>query len=583
MFEFPKFPQHSIKNDVLSGLTVALALVPEAVAFAFVAGVDPMVGLYAAFIMGLLTSILGGRPGMISGATGAMAVVMVSLVAQHGIQYLFAAVMLAGLIQVSAGVFKLGKFIRMVPHPVMIGFVNGLAIVIFLAQLGQFRAPNEFGEMVWLPGMEGLVSLLSIVAVIAAAVFSFKQHDNIMRTLPVPIVVFAIYLLVKYSPGLLGQTVSFDSIVNFWGSEMMIMSGLVIATMAIIHFLPKLTTSVPSSLVAIVGVTVAVVMLDLDTRNVVDFLRAMSGDENATLAGTLPTFSFPSVPFNLETIYIILPYALILAAVGLIESLLTLTVIDEMTGTRGRGNRECVGQGVANVTCSVFGAMGGCAMIGQSMINVNSGGRGRLSGIVAAIALLCFILFTSSLIEMIPLAALVGVMFMVVIGTFEWATFKLARRVPKQDFFVIVLVTVVTVMTDLAIAVIVGVIVSALIFAWEHAKHIYASSHTNEEGSKVYEVNGPLFFGSVANFLELFDAQNDPDDVIVDFGKSRVADHSAIEAIDTLADRYNKAGKTLHLRHLSHDCRALLTKAGSLVEINHIEDPSYKVADDLLG
>ncbi|MGF1769228.1 SulP family inorganic anion transporter [Enterovibrio makurazakiensis] len=583
MFEFPKFPQHSIKNDVLSGLTVALALVPEAVAFAFVAGVDPMVGLYAAFIMGLLTSILGGRPGMISGATGAMAVVMVSLVAQHGIQYLFAAVMLAGLIQVSAGVFKLGKFIRMVPHPVMIGFVNGLAIVIFLAQLGQFRAPNEFGEMVWLPGMEGLVSLLSIVAVIAAAVFSFKQHDNIMRTLPVPIVVFAIYLLVKYSPGLLGQTVSFDSIVNFWGSEMAIMSGLVIATMAIIHFLPKLTTSVPSSLVAIVGVTVAVVMLDLDTRNVVDFLRAMSGDENATLAGTLPTFSFPSVPFNLETIYIILPYALILAAVGLIESLLTLTVIDEMTGTRGRGNRECVGQGVANVTCSVFGAMGGCAMIGQSMINVNSGGRGRLSGIVAAIALLCFILFTSSLIEMIPLAALVGVMFMVVIGTFEWATFKLARRVPKQDFFVIVLVTVVTVMTDLAIAVIVGVIVSALIFAWEHAKHIYASSHTNEEGSKVYEVNGPLFFGSVANFLELFDAQNDPDDVIVDFGKSRVADHSAIEAIDTLADRYNKAGKTLHLRHLSHDCRALLTKAGSLVEINHIEDPNYKVADDLLG
>ncbi|MEZ8142266.1 sodium-independent anion transporter [Enterovibrio norvegicus FF-33] len=518
MFEFPKFPQHSVKNDVLSGLTVALALVPEAVAFAFVAGVDPMVGLYAAFIMGLLTSILGGRPGMISGATGAMAVVMVSLVAQHGVQYLFAAVMLAGLIQVSAGVFKLGKFIRMVPHPVMIGFVNGLAIVIFLAQLGQFKAPDASGALVWLQG-----------------------------------------------------------------EQMFLMLGLVAITMAIIHFLPKLTTSVPSSLVAIVSVTAAVVLLDLDTRNVVDFLRSMSGDENATLAGTLPTFSIPSVPFSLETLYIILPYALILAAVGLIESLLTLTVIDEMTGTRGRGNRECVGQGVANVTCSVFGAMGGCAMIGQSMINVNSGGRGRLSGIMAAIALLCFILFTSSLIEMIPLAALVGVMFMVVIGTFEWATFKLARRVPKKDFFVIVLVTVVTVMTDLAIAVIVGVIVSALMFAWEHAKHIFAASHINEQGSKIYEVNGPLFFGSVANFLELFDTQNDPDDVIVDFGKSRVVDHSAIEAIDTLADRYNKAGKTLHLRHLSHDCQALLTKAGSLVEINHIEDPNYKVADDLLG
>ena len=518
MFEFPKFSKHSVKNDVLSGLTVSLALVPEAVAFAFVAGVDPMVGLYAAFIVGLITSIFGGRPGMISGATGAMAVVMVALVASHGVQYLFAAIMLAGLLQITAGIFKLGKFIRIVPHPVMIGFVNGLAIVIFLAQLGQFKAPNLDGMLTWLPT-----------------------------------------------------------------DQMALMLGLVALTMAIIHFLPKFTTAVPSSLVAIVTVTALVVGLNLDTRTVVDFLRTMSGDEAATLAGSLPTFSIPMVPFTLETLQIILPYAIILAAIGLIESLLTLTVLDEMTNSRGQSNRECVGQGLANVTCSVFGAMGGCAMIGQSMINVNSGGRGRLSGIVAAVALLCFILFASALIEMIPLAALVGVMFMVVIGTFEWATFKLARRVPKQDFFVIVLVTVVTVLTDLAVAVAVGVIASALMFAWQHAKHIYASSKTNEEGAKVYHIHGPIFFGSAANFLELFNPQNDPNDVIVDFARSRVTDHSAIEAIETLAERYSAAGKTLHLRHLSQDCRALLHKAGSLVEINVKEDPSYRVATDVLA
>ncbi|MBM7036576.1 SulP family inorganic anion transporter [Vibrio ulleungensis] len=518
MFEFPQISSHSAKNDILSGLTVALALVPEAVAFAFVAGVDPMIGLYAAFIVGLVTSIFGGRPGMISGATGAMAVVMVSLVADHGVQYLFAAIMLAGAIQISAGLLKLGKFIRIVPHPVMIGFVNGLAIVIFLAQLGQFKAPDVNGVLTWLP-----------------------------------------------TP------------------ELILMLGLVAVTMGIIHFLPKLTTAVPSSLVAIVFVTLVVQILGLETQTVVDFLRAMSGDASATLAGTLPSFSVPAVPFNLETLKIILPYAIILAAIGLIESLLTLTVLDEMTNTRGQSNRECVGQGMANMTCSVFGAMGGCAMIGQSMINVNSGGRGRLSGIVAALALLFFILFASSLIEMIPLAALIGVMFMVVIGTFEWATFKLARRVPKKDFFVIVLVTVVTVLTDLAIAVLVGVIVSALMFAWDHAKHIYTSSSINEEGSKVYRIHGPIFFGSAANFLELFDAENDPVNVIVDFAESRVTDHSAIEAIETIAERYSSKGKTLHLRHLSPDCRALLHKAGSLVEINVKEDPSYKVATDVLA
>lgn len=517
MFNLLSKAPSSAKNDVLSGLTVALALVPEAVAFAFVAHVEPLVGLYAAFIVGLITAIFGGRPGMISGATGALAVVMVSLVDKHGVEYLFATVLLMGILQILAGVFKLGKFIRMVPHPVMLGFVNGLAIVIFLAQIDQFKSVNEAGELVWMQGQ-----------------------------------------------------------------AMYVMLGLVALTMAIIHFLPKLTTAVPSSLAAIVIVTGLVIGLDLEARTVVDFLRDMTGDANATMAGGLPQFHIPQVPFTLETLYIILPYALILAAIGLIESLLTLTLIDEITETRGHSNRECMGQGAANVTCGVFGAMGGCAMIGQSMININSGGRSRLSGITAALLLLGFILFASSLIEMIPLAALVGVMFMVVLGTFEWSSFRILRKVPKSDAFVLILVSGVTVVTDLAIAVCVGVIVSALVFAWEHAKHIYATSYVDENGSKIYELHGPVFFGSVKNFIELFDIKNDPQDVIVEFKHSRVADHSAIEAIDSLAERYSKAGKTLHLRHVSNDCVKLLKRAEDLVEVNYSEDPHYKVVSDKL-
>lgn len=517
MFELIRHKTSSHKADILSGLTVAMALVPEAVAFAFVAKVEPMVGLYAAFIMGLITALIGGRPGMTSGATGAMAVVMTSLVVSHGVSYLFAAVVLAGIIQITAGALRLGKFIRIVPYPVMIGFVNGLAIVIFLAQLGQFQVKVGEEEMAWLPG-----------------------------------------------------------------ADIWLMLALIAMTMAIIHFLPKLTTAVPSSLVAILAVTALVVGLDLDTRNVLDYLRNMSGNPEATIAGTLPSFAIPAVPFNLETLYIIAPYAVILAAVGLIESLLTLTVVDEMTQTRGRGNKECVGQGVGNVTSGFFGAMGGCAMIGQSMININSGGRGRLSGITAALTLLCFILFAAAFIEMIPLAALVGVMFMVVLGTFEWASFKVMRKVPKHDAFVIVLVTVVTVFTDLAIAVFVGVIVSALVFAWEHAKQISAHKSIDANGWAVYRLNGPLFFGSAASFLELFDANNDPKDVVVDFQSSRVCDHSALDAIDTLAERYVNQGKRLHLRHLSNDCKQLLHKAGDLVEVNLIEDPRYKIADDKL-
>ncbi len=509
MFEPHAAPTRNIKNDVLSGLTVALALVPEAVAFAFVAGVEPLVGLYAAFMVGLITASIGGRPGMISGATGALAVVMVALVADHGVEYLFATVVLMGVIQIGAGVLHLGKFIRMVPHPVMLGFVNGLAIVIFLAQMKSFQLPGTDGTMQWMSG-----------------------------------------------------------------SALWIMLGLVALTMAIIHFLPKLTTAVPSSLAAIVVVSLLVIGIGFETKTVGDI---------ASIAGGLPDFHLPMVPFSMETLWIILPYSIILAAIGLIESLLTLTLIDELTETRGRGNKECVAQGTANVVTGFFGGMGGCAMIGQSMINVNSGGRGRLSGITAALALLAFILFASSLIEQIPLAALVGVMFIVVIGTFEWSSLRILGKVPLADAFILILVSAVTVATDLAIAVIVGVIVSALVFAWQHAKHINVTTTLNEMGGKIYELEGPLFFASVKNFGDLFDPKGDPDDVVVEFQKSRVYDHSAVEAIDALAERYLKAGKRLHLRHLSPECQKLLTKAGDLVEVNVIEDPKYFVADDQLA
>ena len=504
LFNFECTERGCPKNDILSGLTVALALVPEAVAFAFVAGVEPLVGLYAAFMVGLITAAIGGRPGMISGATGALAVVMVSLVAEHGVEYLFAAVLLMGVIQITVGLLKLGKFIRIVPYPVMLGFVNGLAIVIFLAQLSNFKIEDTAGDLHWMQGQ------------------------------------------------------------SLW-----FMIGLVALTMAIIHFLPKLTKAVPSSLVAIVLVSLLVILTGLDSRTVGDM---------ASIAGGLPSFHIPLVPFNLETLQIILPYSIILAAIGLIESLLTLSLIDEITDSRGQGNRECIGQGVANSVTGLFGGMGGCAMIGQSMININSGGRGRLSGISAALFLLLFILVASDLIGMIPLAALTGVMFMVVIGTFEWSSLRIFRKIPASDAFVLVLVSAVTVATDLAIAVVVGVIVSALVFAWQHAKHIRVESFIDKNGSRVYELHGPLFFASVKNFQDLFNCKEDPDDVILEFQHSRVMDHSAIEAIDTLAERYLNAGKTLHLRHVSSDCRTLLHKAGDLVEVNVLEDPRYHVA-----
>lgn len=521
MFKLITSDQYNVKNDVLSGMTVAFALVPEAVAFAFVAGVEPMVGLYAAFMMGLLTSIFGGRPGMISGATGATAVVMVALVAGYGVQYLFAAVILAGLFQILAGLLKLGKFIRLVPHPVMLGFVNGLAIVIFLAQLGQFKIEIADGQLAWMQG-EMLFTMVSLIVI----------------------------------------------------------------TMAIMHFLPKFTSAVPSGLVAILVITGAVVGLDLEARTVIDFVRDMLPADQAataTLEGQLPSFAIPMVPLTWETLFIILPFSAIIAAIGLIESLLTLTLIDELTDTRGKGNRECIGQGIANTTNGFFGGMGGCAMIGQSMININSGGRGRLSGITAALVLLAFILFGAKFIEMIPLGVLVGIMFMVVLGTFEWSSLRIAKKIPLTDVFIIVLVSGVTVAYDLAIAVIVGVIVSALVFAWKHAQHILADTYIDDNGYKVYDLRGPIFFGSITNFKELFDPVNDPEHVVIEFKRSRVSDHSGIEALDNLAEKYKALGKTLHLRHLSPECRILLKKAGDLCEVNVMEDPKYHVMSDVLG
>ena len=495
------------KTEILAGLTVALALVPEAVAFAFVAQVNPLVGLYAAFIVGLITSLFGGRPGMISGATGALAVVMVSLVSQHGVEYLFATVVLMGILQLLAGAFKLGKFIRMVPRPVMLGFVNGLAIVIFLAQLGQFKVTDPAtGVQSWM----------------------------------------------AFGP-------------------MALMLGLVGLTMATIYVMPKISKSVPAPLVGILLTTLAVIALGIATPRVGDL---------ASIAGGLPQFHIPSVPLNFETLQIIFPYALILAMIGLIESLLTLNLVNAIVERSGGASKECLAQGGANLVTGFFGGMGGCAMIGQSMINVNSGGRHRLSALSASIFLLLFILFGSSLIEQIPLAALIGVMFMVVVGTFAWSSFRIIRKIPVADAFVLILVTIVTVYTDLAIAVVIGVIVSALVFAWQSAQHMHAERSINAEGQVVYMVEGPLFFGSIESFKALFQISEDTDDVIIDFLDSRVVDHSGLEAIDSLAARYREAGKEVHLRHLSPNCKQLLTNAGRYVEANVIEDPIYSVASD---
>ncbi|GGD96688.1 SulP family inorganic anion transporter [Planktosalinus lacus] len=491
------------KTEVLSGLTVALALIPEAVAFALIAGLSPLTGLYAAFVVGLVTSILGGRPGMISGATGAVAVVIVALAISHGPEYIFATVVLAGIIQMLAGFLRLGKLMRLVPHPVIFGFVNGLAIIIFMSQLDQFK--DSSGN--WLSGQ-------------------------------------ALYTIL----------------------------GLVVLTMLIIWGLPKLTKAIPASLIAILAVFGIVVAFGIDTKTVGDI---------ASIQGGFPPFHIPNVPLNFETLALIFPYAAIMAGVGLIESLLTLNIIDEITETRGRGNKEAVAQGAANILSGVFSGMGGCAMLGQSLINISSGARARLSGIVAAVALLIFVMFGAGLIEQLPMAALTGLMMMVAIGTFEWASIKTFNKMPKSDIFVMVVVTLVTVVLhNLALAVIVGVIIAALVFAWDNAKRIRARKSVDEHGIKHYEIYGPLFFGSVTAFNEKFDILNDPDEVIIDFKESRVVDMSAIEALNKITERYLKVGKKVHLRHLSTDCQKLLQNADRIIDVNVIEDPTYKVAVD---
>lgn len=520
------------RADILSGLTVALALVPEAIGFSFVAGVEPLVGLYAAFFVGIITAIFGGRSGMISGATGAMAVVMVSLVAVHGVQYLFAAIILTGIIQIMCGVFHFGKFIRLVPHSVMLGFVNGLAIVIFLAQLKQFKTQK-----------------LSSDTIETAHGAADAGHGGALDVL--------------FSGGWLT------------GPQMSLMVGLCILTMVLtwgFPKIPKIGKAIPSALAAVLIVTAIVIGFGFDTPTVGDM---------AGVQGGLPTFSIPAVPLNWETFMIILPYACILAAVGLIESLLTLTLIDEMTETRGRTSKECIGQGLANFTCGWFSAMGGCATVGQSMINIQSGGRGRLSGITAALTLLAFILFTSQWIEMIPLAALTGMMMMIVIATFAWASIRIMHKIPLQDAVVILVVTGITVMFDLAIAVFIGVIISALVYAWKSAQNIHIAVGVSDKGSKVYKIHGPLFFGSIAQFRDRVNPKYDnEDEVVIDFSASRVWDHSALEAIDTMATKYDDAGKTLRLVHLSPDCQLLLKNAKDMVQVNMLEDPHYRIVTD---
>ncbi|MEL7021075.1 MAG: SulP family inorganic anion transporter [Bacteroidota bacterium] len=505
IFDFSDFKESiNYRTEILSGLTVALALIPEAVAFALIAGLSPLTGLYAAFVMGLVTSILGGRPGMISGATGAVAVVLVVLAQTHGIEYIFATVILAGILQITAGLLRLGKLMRLVPHPVIFGFVNGLAIIIFTAQLDQFKDASG----AWLTGS-------------------------------------SLYMLL----------------------------GLVALTMLMIWGLPKISKNIPASLVAILTIFGITLAFGIETRTVGDI---------ASIQGGFPPFHIPAVPFTFETLTIILPYAAIMAGVGLIESLLTLNIIDEITETRGNGNREAVAQGVANMLSGLFSGMGGCAMIGQSLINISAGARARLSGIVAATMLLVFIMFGASLIEQLPMAALTGLMIMVSIGTFEWASFRVLNKMPKSDIFVMTVVTLVTaVLHNLALAVIIGVIIAALVFAWDNAKRIRARKRIDEQGVKHYEIYGPLFFGSVTVFNEKFDVLNDPDEIVISFRESRVVDMSAIEALNKITERYEKVGKKVQLTHLSEDCRRLLKKAEKVIEVNVIEDPTYKLAVDM--
>ena len=503
LFDFSQ--KVNYRTEILAGLTVAMTMIPESLSFAILAGFPPLVGLYGAFIMGLITAIFGGRPGLISGGAGATVIVLIALMKSHGLEYVFGAVALAGVIQILVGLLKLGKFIRLVPQPVMFGFVNGLAIVIFLSQLQQFKMTNS-ASAEWLTG-----------------------------------------------------------------TPLLIMAGLVTLTIGIVILLPKITRKIPASLAAIMIVFAIVTVFGIDTKKVEDI---------ASVSGSLPPFHIPNIPLDLDTLQIIFPYALIMAAVGLTEGLLTLNLVDEITGSKGNSNRECVAQGSANILNGFFYGMGGCPMIAQTLVNLSAGARARLSGIVAALTILVIILVGAPVIGKLPMAALTGVMIMVAIGTFEWTSLKIFKRMPKSDIFVMVVVTLITVfLHNLALAVLVGVIISALVFAWDNAKRIRARKHVDENGVKHYEIYGPLFFGSVTAFAEKFDVKNDPHEIIIDFAESRVADMSAIEALNSLTNRYHKAGKTVRLQHLSPDCRSLLKNAEAIIDVNILEDPLYLVTE----
>ncbi|MCF8716110.1 SulP family inorganic anion transporter [Joostella atrarenae] len=538
MTEFIRKIVPNAKDDVLAGITVSLAMIPEVVAFAFVAQIDPLVALSGAFIIGLITAIFGGRPGLISGAAGAVAVIFVTMISEGhtkgmmfdvpvenmGYYYLLAAVVMMGVFQIVAGVFKLGRFVRLIPHPVMMGFVNGLAIVIFIAQVKMFTHKK-----------------LEVTA------------EGVKKYINVPME----------------------------GTELYTMIGLVLLTMGVIWALPKLTKKIPASLTAILVTTAIVVFSGMEVSTVGSYIIEGGG---TGLKGELPTPNmelWENLPFNLDTLSFILPYAFLAACVGLIESLMTMNLVDELTETRGNGNRECIAQGAGNMLSGLFGGTGGCGMIGQTVININAGGRGRLSGVMMALTLLTFILFTDKLIEQVPIAALVGVMIMMVIETFAWSSFRIIRKIPKSDAIVLVIVSAVTVFYDLAIAVFVGVIISALVFAWENAKKIRARKRFKADGTKIYEIWGPLFFGSITAFNEKFDIKADPENVEIDFVESRVSDHSAIEAIYNIVEKYEAAGKTIKLKHLSEDCKALLYKSSPKfreVIVDAIDDPRYHLA-----
>ena len=504
LFDFSQ--KVNFRTEILAGLTVAMTMIPESLSFAILAGFPPLMGLYAAFIAGLVTAVFGGRPGMISGGAGATVIVLIALMKSHGLEYVFAAVILAGIFQIVVGIFKLGKFIRLVPQPVMFGFVNGLAVIIFMSQLEQFKTIVN-GQMTWISG-----------------------------------------------------------------NPLYIMLGLVLLTITIIVFLPKLTKAIPASLVAIMVIFALVFFFGIETKTVQDI---------ASISGGFPPFHIPNIPLNLEMLQVIFPYALIMAAVGLTEGLLTLNLVDEITETKGDGNRECIAQGGSNILNGFLFGMGGCPMIAQTLVNLSAGSRARLSGIIAALTILLIILFGAPVIERVPMAALVGVMIMVAIGTFEWASFRIINKMPKHDIFVGFVVAVITILLhNLALAVLIGVIISALVFAWESAKRIRAKKYTDAAGVKHYEIYGPLFFASTTAFLEKFDVANDPTEVIIDFRESKITDMSAIDAVNKITERYAKVNKVVHLRHLSPDCRTLLKNANQVIDVNILEDPTYKVVID---